>query len=111
MICYLIVVIGVFVCSASQLLLKKSAIAKHKSAIYEMLNWRVVLAYSVMFGTLITNIYALGHGVLLKDMPILGATGYIFVPLLSWLFLSEKITRVKILSLLFILVGIIIFYL
>lgn len=108
---YLLVLLGIFVCSASQLLLKKSAMDKHKSVVYEMLNWRVVLAYSVMFITLLTNIYALGHGVLLKDMPIIGATGNIFVPLLSYLFLNEKISKRTLLAITLIITGIVVFYL
>lgn len=111
MIYYFLVLLGIFVCSASQLLLKKSAAVKHKSVVYDMLNWRVIVAYTVMFITLFTNIYALGHGVMLKDMPILGATGYIFVPLLSCFFLSEKLTIKRVVSLLLILAGIFVFYL
>ena len=76
-----------------------------------MLNWRVVVAYSVMSVTLLTNIFALGHGVQLKDMPILGATGYIFVPLLSWFVLKETITKRTVVAVIIIIFGIIVFYL
>ena len=111
MIYYVIVITGIFLCSAAQLLLKESAIHEHKHAIGIILNWRVILSYAIMFVTLIANIYAMKHGVLLKDMPILEATGYIFVPLLSYIFLSEKISIYNIISISLILVGIIIFYL
>ena len=110
MIYYLIVLIGVFACSASQLLLKKSASVEHKTAVYEILNWRVIVAYTIMFITLVSNIYAMGHGVMLKDMPILEATGYIFVPLLSALFLSEKVKKNNVIAIFLILFGIIVFY-
>lgn len=111
MIFYIIVIVGVFACSASQLLLKKSALEDHRSAIYAILNWKVILSYSIMMLTLVSNIYAMRNGVLLKDMPILEATGYIFVPVLTFLFLNEKINKMTILSIAFIIVGILIFYL
>ncbi len=107
---YLIVIIGVLACSVSQLFLKKSAIEEHRTIVGMMLNWRVVLSYSVMLITLIANIFAMRNGVLLKDMPVLEASGYIFVPLLSWLFLSEKLTKNNIVAILLIIIGIIIFY-
>ena len=108
---YLIVAFGVLACSASQLLLKKSASIEYSSPIYTLLNWRVIVAYTIMFSTLVTNIYAMSHGVLLKDMPILESLGYVFVPLLSMLFLSEKIRKNNIVAIVLILIGIIVFYL
>ena len=110
MIYYLIVLIGVFACSTSQLLLKKSASVEHESRLNEILNWRVILSYGVMFITLITNIYAMNHGVMLKDMPILEATGYIFVAILSYFFLKERMNKTYICSLFLILIGIFVFY-
>ena len=110
MIYYLIVLIGVFACSASQVLLKKSASEDHHNVICMMLNWKVMLSYAIMFITLVTNIFAMKNGVQLKDMPILEATGYIFVPILSMLFLSEKITKKNIVAIGLIVIGIITFY-
>lgn len=110
MIYYLIVIIGVLACSASQLLLKRSAVRNHHSAIHELLNWRVIVAYGIMFVTLVTNIYAMKNEVLLKDMPVLEAMGYVFVPLLSFMWLKEPIGKKLLLSILLIIVGIIIFY-
>lgn len=75
-----------------------------------MLNWRVIGAYAIMIATLIANIFAMSRGVMLKDMPILEATGYIFVPLLSYLFLNEKITYQNVISISLILGGIFVFY-
>lgn len=111
MIYYVIVIIGVFLCSAAQLMLKSSASRKHRFFAGVILNWRVMVSYGIMFATLITNIYAMKHGVLLKDMPILEATGYVFVPLLSSFFLAEKISRYTICAIVLIILGIIVFYL
>lgn len=110
MIYYLFVLFGVFACSASQLLLKKSASEEHCSAISVMLNWKVMLSYAIMFITLVTNIFAMKNGVQLKDMPILEATGYIFVPILSLFFLSEKIKKNNMVAVGLIVIGIIVFY-
>lgn len=110
MIYYLLVAMGVLACSASQLLLKKSANMEHRSPLYELLNWRVIVAYGIMFATLVTNIYAMSHGVMLKDMPILESLGYVFVPILSMLFLSEKIKKNNVIAIVLIIIGIIIFY-
>ena len=110
MIYYLIVLIGVFACSVSQLLLKKSASEDHHNVISVMLNWKVMLSYAIMFITLVTNIFAMKNGVQLKDMPILEATGYIFVPVLSMLFLSEKIKKNNMVAIGLIVIGIIVFY-
>lgn len=107
---HLLVAFGVFACSASQLLLKKSASIEHKSAIFELLNWRVIVAYGIMFATLSANIYAMSHGVQLKDMPIMEAMGYVFVPVLSWIAFSEKISTKSCAAIMSIIIGIIIFY-
>ena len=108
---YLLVVVGVFACSAAQLLLKTSAAEKHSSPVMSFLNWRVLVAYSVMVISLLVNIYAMRRGVQLKDMPILEATGYLFVPCLSAICLKEHISRRTVLSIVFIVMGIIVFYL
>ena len=39
-------------------LLKQSAGKKHKSWIYEYLNWRVITAYGIAFSVLLLNTYA-----------------------------------------------------
>ena len=47
----------------------------------------------------------------LKELAVLESTGYIFVPLLSWLVLKEEITKRTVLAILLIISGIIVFYL
>lgn len=108
---YVIVVIGVFLCSCSQLLLKKSAVKTHKSYLYSILNWHVIVAYIISFGSLFVNITAMSRGVNVKDIPVLESFGYIFVPLLSFGVLKEKMTKRKLASMMLIMFGIIIFYL
>ena len=80
---YILVAVGVFLSSCSQILLKKSAQVGHSSMIAEMLNKRVILI----------NIIALAHGVKVKDLPILEALGYIFVPLLYLAFFEGEVIQ------------------
>lgn len=108
---HLIVIIGVILSAFSQILLKKSAMETHKSKIYEILNLKVVTAYSIFFLVIFANIFALKKGVNIKDMPILESLGYIFVPVIAFFFLSEKINKKNTFSILLIISGIIIFYL
>lgn len=107
---YLLVVTGIFLSACSQLLLKKSADQQHSNFLTSMLNWRVILAYAIFFGSLFINITAMSKGVNLKDLPILESLGYVFVPILSCVILKEKIELRTIISILCILVGIYIFY-
>ena len=107
---YLLVILGIFSCSLSQLFLKKSANKEHKSRLLEIINPLVIISYMIFFCSLLVNIWAMGKGVQLKEMAMLESLGYIFVPLLSWLFLNETITKRMVLAIFIILGGIIIFY-
>ena len=53
----------------------------------------------------------MSRGLLLKELAILEALGYIFVPMLSWFFFKEAITRTTLLAITFIVLGLIMFYL
>ena len=71
---YLFVILGMFACSCSQILLKNSAIRKHSGFLASLLNWRVILAYSILFGSMLINITAMSHGLNLKELPVLEAS-------------------------------------
>ena len=92
----------------SQLFLKISARRTYKAWWRSYLNFLVITAYAMFFGTTIINVFAL------KRIPMtlataLGATGQIFVPVVSAIFLKEKITRERLVGMLMIVVGIIVF--
>lgn len=96
---------SVFIASISQILLKKSALKKHDSFIKEYLNPLVIIAYIIFFcSTLITmfsyNAIPLSFGVILES------AGYVFVAILSYLFLKETLNKKQILGLFLILIGI-----
>lgn len=107
---YLFVILGIFACSLSQLLLKRSANKEHTSRIYEMLNPLVIMAYGIFFCSLIINIWAMRHGVQLKEMAMLESLGYIFVPLLSVVLLKEQVSKRMVCGILLIIFGIVVFY-
>lgn len=107
---YLFVIIGMFACSCSQILLKNSANRKHSSFLASILNWRVMLAYAIFFASLLINITAMGHGLNLKELPVLEASSYLFVPLLSFFFLKEELELYEMGAMFLIFGGILVFY-
>ncbi len=109
MIKYMIVYIcSVFIASVSQIILKTSSGRQYESFIREYLNPRVIIAYALFFGTTFVSLYAY-KGLPLSMGPILEATGYIWVALLSFLVLKEKITPKKLLGLIVIIAGIVVY--
>ena len=104
------VIMGMFACSCSQILLKNSANREHRSFVASLLNWRVMLAYAIFFGSMLINITAMSHGLNLKELPVLEASSYLFVPLLSFFFLKENLELREIGAMFLIVLGILVFY-
>lgn len=100
------------VCTAfsavSQILLKQSANQEHTSMLREYLNWRVITAYLIFGLVLLANTYAYTK-VEMKYGPVLDTITYVFVLLLSWLVLREKITKGKLIGNLIIVAGVLIY--
>ena len=91
-----------------QILLKQSANQEHESTLKEYLNWRVITAYLIFGAVLLVNTYAYTQ-VELKYGPVLDTFTYVFVLILSWLVLKEKITRGKLIGNLLIVAGVLIY--
>lgn len=108
---YLLVILGIFSCSLSQLFLKKSANREHKSKLFEVVNPLVIFSYGIFFCSLLINIWAMSKGLQLKEMAMLESLGYVFVPIMSFLILKEHISRRTIIATLVVLLGIFVFYL
>lgn len=108
---YLLVIFGIFSCSLSQLFLKKSANREHKSKLFEVINPLVIFSYMIFFCSLLINIWAMSHGLELKELAMLESLGYVFVPLLSYLVLKETVSVRTISAITVILFGIFVFYL
>ncbi len=102
------ILLGTLISAIAQVMLKKAALKTYPSKIREYLNPLVIIAYMIFFGATFLSIYAY-KVVPLSMGPILEATGYIYVTVFGvWIF-KEKIDIKKIISLLTILVGIIIY--
>ncbi len=103
-----IMLVSVFISSVSQIMLKKSAQKKYSSKIKEYLNPFVIIAYILFFGCTLVSMYAL-KVVPLSMSPVIETAGYIFVALLSFLFLKEKLTKKQLTGMVLIIVGIVVF--
>ena len=104
----LIYIAGVVVSAIAQIILKKSAGKKYENKIREYVNPYVIISYSIFFGATFCTIAAYKE-IPLSLGPILGATEYIFVALLSRFILKEKISLKKFIGLSIIFSGIIVY--
>lgn len=100
--------ISVLISSVSQIMLKKSAEKTYPSKLKEYLNPLVITAYVLFFGTTFISLYAL-KVVPLSMAPVLEASGYIFVAVLSFIFLKEKLTRKQLIGMALIIIGIVVY--
>lgn len=103
-----ILVTSTLVSSLSQVMLKKSAQKNYPSKLKEYLNPLVIIAYGLFFGCTFLSMYALKI-VPLSMSPILEASGYIFVAVLSFLFFREKLTKKQLLGMVMIIGGIVVY--
>lgn len=102
--------LSVVIASFSQVLLKMGAGKIYPSKIREYINFYVITAYGMLFISMILTIVAYKHLSYLS-VPVVEAVGYVLVPVLSYLVFHEKFTKQKIVGILFILAGIMIYYL
>ena len=100
--------VGTFVASVSQILLKLSARKTYPSKIREYLNPLVIIGYGLFFGCTLISVFAL-KVVPLSMSPVLGSAGYIFVSLLSFIFFKEKLTLRQLIGMALIIFGIVIY--
>ena len=106
---YICVFIGsVFIASVSQILLKLSADKTYDSKIKEYLNPQVIVAYALFFLSSLVTVLAYKY-VPLSLGPVLEATGYIFVGVLGIVILKEKMQKQKLIGMIIIIAGIILF--
>lgn len=99
--------LGVLISAFAQILLKKSAGKEYENKIKEYLNPFVIISYSIFFIATFCSIYAY-KGLPLSLGPILGASEYIFVAILSRLILKEHVSVKKMIGLSVIIIGIIV---
>ncbi len=104
----LIFLVSVLISSISQVMLKTSANKSYKNRILEYLNPRVISAYALFFLSTVVTVIAYKY-VPLSSGPILESAGYIFVAVLGYFFLHEKLSKKKLIGMGLILVGIALF--
>lgn len=97
-----------FISSLSQILLKKSASREHKNFILEYINFNVIVSYLIFFGCTFITIYAY-RGMDFSLGPVLETSSYIFITFLSAVILKEKITKKKLIGILIIIMGILLY--
>lgn len=101
-------VLGVIIASFSQVLLKKGAMRPHVSFIRDYLNVPVVSGYAMMFLSVLAAMFAY-RGLPMMTVPIIEALGFVLVPVLSFFFFKEKFTKSKLIGIVIIIAGVIIY--
>lgn len=104
----LILLVGVFLSSVSQVMLKKASMRQYSSHIQEYCNPLVITAYAIFFVTTFLTVYAY-RGVPLTMGPVLEATGYFYVSIFGAVFFHERFNRRKFYALMLIVLGIVIY--
>lgn len=103
-----IMVVGVFIASVAQVLLKKEAMISHESRIKEYLNLRVVVAYGMMLASTLFSVLAF-RVIPISLGGILDSFGYLFVTFFGYTIFKEKITKERVIALIMIVSGIIVY--
>lgn len=105
--CYFIAFVAVFLATAGQILLKRSAddTLGKEGFLRKFLNFRVILSYGLLFLSLFCNQLALRR-VPITVLPCITATSFIWVFLFGFLILRERPSGRKILGVAIILAGI-----
>lgn len=106
----ILLLLSVVIASASQILLKKSAMKKYDTILQEYLNPLVIIGYGLMFVSLVVTMLAYGE-LEYKNGPVIESTSYLLIMFLSAIFFKEKITKKKVIGNAIILLGIFVFYL
>lgn len=106
----LLMVGGVFISSISQILLKKSAnkVNPDDSFLSQYLNPYVIMGYGLLFVAMCIPFIGYRY-VDLKYGAVVESLGYVFIMILSAIFLHEKITSRKLVGNIIIIVGVIVF--
>lgn len=101
---------AVAISSASQILLKKSAVSQHRSFLSQYLNPWVIAGYSLMLLSTLCTIYAY-RGIAYKNGAVVESLGYLLIMVLGRIFFGERITLRKVIGNGLILIGVFVFYL
>ena len=106
---FLLAVCSVCIASFSQILLKKGAGREYSSRLREYLNGYVIGGYGMLLVSMLLTFLAYKRLSYLT-VSVVEALGYVLVPLLSYFFFREKITPKKLMGILLILAGMLVYY-
>ena len=101
--------LAVFVASVAQLLLKSSAEDHNETNKNMFLNWKVITSYFVAFLIMFVNSAFIYKHIYMNQIGMIDALGYIFVPILSFVFLSEKLNAKQIVGIVLIVIGVLLY--
>lgn len=103
-----LIIIGTFISSVAQVMLKKAAMKEYDSSIKEYINPTVIFAYAIFFGS--TFLSVLAYKVVPLSMgPILEASSYLYITFFGVTIFKETINKKKVLALALIFFGIVIY--
>ena len=101
---------SVVIASFSQVILKLGAGKTYTSKIREYLNVYVITGYGMLFISMVITVIVYSRLSYLS-VPVIEAVGYVLVPVLSYFIFKERFSKRKLLGIVFILAGIVIYYL
>lgn len=107
---YILVISSVFLAACAQMLLKQGARQQYVTWWRQYMNGWVIGGYAIMFGTIVMNIFAMSKGVEVKEVSIIESMSYLFVPALSFVFFKEILTWRKIVAIVIMITGVIVFF-
>ena len=107
---YLYAIAAVIIASASQVVLKKKASNAPKNFFKKFLNGPVILSYLLLFLSMTLNSLALRR-MEMSVLPCITATSFLWIMVLSAIFLGEKTTRRKVIGVTMILIGVLVSHL
>ena len=82
----------------------------HRGLLGEYLNWKVIVGYALMFAGMLLGVIGYGKGVQVKSGSVTETIGIVEVAVLSAIFFKEKLTRRKVLGIVLIIGGIVMFH-
>ncbi|MDE7272125.1 MAG: EamA family transporter [Lachnospiraceae bacterium] len=102
--------LSVVVASISQVLLKKSTLNTYHTVVKEYLNRYVAGGYGLLFVSMLLTVYAYS-GMDYKNGPVIESMGNVFVLILGYFAFGERIHARKMVGIVCIIAGIVVFYL
>ena len=106
---YLLGIIVVLISSFSQILLKLASNDNNNKSLKTVFNSKVIIAYGILFIMMFVNARFVYQHIEMNSIGIIEAFAYVFISILSLIFLHEKISKRQLIGIVIILIGIIVF--